>query len=179
VHVFADGGFQTLNEAGGLESVSVWGGTGGARVEVGPVRVGVGGFYGKGFGVDHAFDFNNALTSPATMRGITNPDGTITLVAANEARGQRGFVGIVQLVLGPVDLHAGAGQTVVLLLPEDEAVASVVSVLKSQTGITGGVVYHLNENFHLDIDFINGVYKWYGGESQKLNVLNAGATVTF
>lgn len=178
-HVFADGGFQTLNEAGGVESVSVWGATGGGRFEFGPVRLGVGGFVGKGIGVNYAFDFNNALTSGSTMRGLTNPDGSITMVASNQVRNQRGLVGIVQVVLGAVDLHAGAGQTVVLLLPEDETAATMISVLKSQTGITGGVVYHLNENLHLDVDFIRGTYRWYGSESQSLNVLNAGATVTF
>jgi hypothetical protein len=85
----------------------------------------------------------------------------------------------VQLVLGPVDIHAAVGQTVMLLLPEDEAAIATLSVLKSQTGISAGVVYHLNESFHLDLDFIHGAYKWYGGERQKLNVINAGATVTF
>ena len=54
-----------------------------------------------------------------------------------------------------------------------------VSHLKTQTGLFGAVVYHINESLHLDIDYINGGYKWAKGESQKLNVLNGGVTVTF
>jgi hypothetical protein len=29
------------------------------------------------------------------------------------------------------------------------------------------------------VDFITGAYRWYNGESERLNLLNAGATVTF
>ncbi len=32
----------------------------------------------------------------------------------------------------------------------------------------------MNESLHLNVDFINGAYKWYNGESEKLNMLNGG-----
>lgn len=178
-HVFVDGGFQTMNQGGGLESTSIWGATFGGRVEVGPVRLGAGGFFGKGAGLNYAFDDNESLSSPTTMRAVMAADGTVSMVRSNQIRNQRGFMGVVQVVLGPVDLHGAFGQTVMLLLPEDEAATATLSVIKSQTGISAGAVYHVNESFHLDLDFMNGGYRWYGGETQGVNVLNAGATVTF
>jgi hypothetical protein len=52
-------------------------------------------------------------------------------------------------------------------------------VLKTQTGISAGVVYHMNESLHFDVDFINTAFAWYGGEKQKVNFVNAGVTLTF
>ena len=153
----------------------------GARVEVGPVRVGGGGFFGKGAGVNYAFDSNPALASGSSMRTITNPDGTMTMESSNEIRNTSGFVGMVQVVLGPVDIGGGFGQTQIAQVAADKtpAAAMMVSTLKSQTGITAAVVYHLNESMHLGLDFINGTYKWTNDESQSLNVFNGGVTVTF
>jgi hypothetical protein len=184
LHLAGSGSFQTMNLSNSkVPAATIWASTFSGRVEVGPVRLGVGGFVGKGAGVTYAFDPNPALVSVNTMRSVTttNPDGstTVSMEKTNEFRSQRGFVGMAQVVLGQFDLGAGVGQTQILLLPEDRAVATTLSVLKTQTGIFGAIVYHLNENFHFDVDFINGGYRWYGGESQKLNVINAGATVTF
>jgi hypothetical protein len=86
---------------------------------------------------------------------------------------------MVQVALGPVDVSGGAGQTVVLQVDADKTNAAMVSTLKTQTGIFGAVVYHMNESFHLNLDFITGAYRWYNGETERLNMLNAGATVTF
>lgn len=181
VHVFGSGGFQTLLTPS--SDSSIWGASGGGRVELGPVRIGVGGFLGKAPGINYAFDDNAALSSGTSQKSVrvTNDDGTTTtsMVRSYELRNTRGFVGMVQVALGPVDVSAGAGQTVVLQVDADKANAAMVSTLKSQTAITAAVVYHMNESLHLDLDFINGAYKWYNGESEKLNVLNAGATVTF
>jgi hypothetical protein len=173
-HLFTEGAFQKLHEGNGTQSTSIWGLTYGGRLEVGPIRVGGSGFLGRGIGLNHAFDDNESLSSPLTMRAAGD-----VMLPSYKIRNQRGFVGILQLVLGPVDLHAAVGQTVMLLLPEDKAGAATLSVIKSQTGISTGVVYHLNESFHLDLDFINGAYRWYGGEKQSVNVLNGGVTVTF
>jgi len=181
IHVFGSGGFQTLLTPS--TDGSIWGVSGGGRVELGPVRIGVGGFMGKAPGVNYAFDDNPALSSSTSMRTVntTNPDGTVTtsMERSYDLRNTRGFVGMVQVALGPVDVSAGAGQTVLLQVDADRANAAMVSTLKSQTGITAALVYHMNESLHLDLDFINGAYKWYNGESEKLNLINAGATVTF
>lgn len=183
LHVFGSAGFQKMYQSGAKYSSSIWASTFGARLEAGPVRIGAGGFYGKGAGVDYAFDVNPANTSPATMRAVvtTNPDGSTntSMEKTNEFRNQRGFVGIAQVVLGKVDISAGAGQTQILLLQADRDAATTISSLKTQTAFFAGVVYHVNESFHFDLDYINGGYRWYGGESQKLNVINLGTTITF
>jgi hypothetical protein len=183
LHIFGGGGFQKVNLENSTYSASIWATTFGVRAEFGPVHLGGGGFVGHGAGIDYAFDVNPAVASGSTMRTITsvNPDGTanVAMEKTNEIRNQRGFFGMAQVVFGPVDVQAGVGQTTNLLLPADKAAAKLISVLKTQTGIFAGVVYHLNESFHLDVDFMNGAYRWYNGESQKLNVVNAGATVTF
>jgi hypothetical protein len=181
VHVFGSGGFQPLLTPN--DSTSIWGASGGARLEFGPVRIGVGGFLGKAPGINYAFDDNPALSSSTASKSVTTIDETgmpsTSMVKTYELRNTRGFVGMVQLALGKVDIGAGAGQTVVLQVDADKANAAMVSTLKTQTAVTAAVVYHLNESFHLDLDFINGAYKWYNGESEKLNLLNAGVTVTF
>jgi predicted porin len=180
LHVFGSGGFQGLSNGGSRYTTSIWGASYGARLELGPVHIGGGGFLGKGAGIDYAFDDNPALSSTSSMRADTDPaTGTVTMTKDFQIRNTRGFVGIVQVVLGPVDVSAGVGQTIVLQVPADKAAAAMFSTLKTQTGISAGVVYHLSESLHLDVDFINGAYKWYGGEKQSLNVLNAGVTLTF
>lgn len=181
VHLFGSGGFQPLLTS--TESTSIWGAMGGGRLEVGPVRVGVGGFLGKASGINYAFDDNPALSSSTSTKSVTTVDDmgmpSTSMVKNYELRNTRGFVGMLQVALGPVDIGGGYGQTVVLQVDADKANALMVSTLKSQTGITAAVVYHMNESLHLDLDFINGAYKWYNGESEKLNMLNGGATVTF
>ncbi|HVY31734.1 MAG TPA: hypothetical protein VHB79_34600 [Polyangiaceae bacterium] len=183
LHVFGSAGFQSVNLANTKYSATFWAATFGARAEFGPVHLGAGGFVGKGAGINHAFDVNPAIASSSTMRTVTtlNPDGTpnVSMEKTNELRSQRGFVGMAQVVLGAVDINAGVGQTQNLLLPADKAAAMLLSALKTQTGISAGVVYHVDESFHLDVDFMNGTYRWYNGESQKVNVFNAGVTATF
>jgi hypothetical protein len=182
VHLFGSGGVQPLLTS--KDSATIWGAMGGARLEFGPVHLGFGGFVGHAPGINYAFDDSPALSSSTAMKDITTFDSATgmnvtQMVHSYELRNTRGFMGIVQLALGPVDVSAGAGQTVVLQVDADKANAAMVSTLKSQTGITAAVVYHLNESFHLDVDFFTGQYRWYNAESERLNMLNGGVTVTF
>lgn len=182
VHVFGSGGVQPVLTP--KDSSTVWGVMGGARLEFGPVHIGVGGFMGKAPGINYAFDDNPALSSSTAMRELTTTDPatgmtSTQMVHSYELRNTRGFVGMVQLALGAVDINAGAGQTVVLQVDADKANAAMVSTLKTQTAITAAVVYHANESLHLDLDFISGAYRWYNSESERLNLINAGVTVTF
>ncbi len=180
LHLFGSGGFQKVYQASGIESSSVWGAAYGARIEVGPVRVGGGGFTGKGVGINNAFDDNPSETSTSTMRSVTDPaTGMVTMASTYEFRPTSGFMGILQLVLGPVDIGGGIGLTTISQLAADKTAAATLSTLKSQTGITAEATYHVNESLHLGLDFFNGAYKWTGGETQKLNVINGGVTVTF
>lgn len=182
VHVFASGGFQPILTP--RDSTSIWGAMGGARLEFGPVHLGFGGFLGHAPGINYAFDDNPALSSSTAMKDLTTFDAATNMnvtqmVHSYELRNTRGFVGMVQVALGPVDINAGAGQTVVLQVDADKANAAMVSTIKTQTAITGAIVYHLNESLHLDLDFISGAYRWYNSESERVNLLNGGVTVTF
>lgn len=183
LHLFGSGGIQKLHKGGSQFSETIWGTTFGGRFEIGPLRVGVGGFTGKGAGVNYAFDDNPAQASTVSLRTIRNDPTTGMPITEKsyEIRSTRGFVGMVQVVLGPVDIGGGAGQTQIGQVDADKTPENValVSSLKSQTGITAAVVYHLNESLHFDVDFMNGAYEWTNGEHQKLNVVNAGVTLTF
>jgi len=53
------------------------------------------------------------------------------------------------------------------------------SIIKSQTGISAGIVYHVSENLHLDVDYLNAAFKWYAGDSQTVNYINSGVTMTW
>ena len=191
LHLFAGGGFQKLYNGNSPLNATVWALTYGGRFEVGPLHIGGGGFTGKAPGTVYAFDDNPALTSTSSTTNVFNPM-TMMNVPINdyELRVARGYFGMVQVALGPVDIGGGVGQTQILLLDEDKAALTTktlpdgstvpgISPLNTQTGFFGAVVYHINESFHLDVDFMQGAYKWYNGEHQKLNVLSGGATVTF
>jgi hypothetical protein len=96
----------------------------------------------------------------------------------NEPRTFRGYSAIAQLALGEIDLSVGAGQTQVLRTDDDKNY-SPDSLIKTQTGISAGVVYHATENVHIDLDFMNAGFSWYGQQSQKVNFINTGAVMTF
>jgi predicted porin len=131
---------------------------------MGPVHIGAGGHYGKGVGVTYAFD-----GSPTTSSAVSTPP--------NEMRLFSGLVAFGQLVAGQFDINVAVGQTQVKRHDADKN--SPDSVLKTQTGISAGVVYHMDESLHFDVDFINTAFAWYGGEKQKVNFINAGITLTF
>lgn len=181
LHVFGSGGFQKVYQASGVDSSSVWGAAYGARVEVGPVRLGGGGFIGKGVGINQAFDDNASISSTASMKNVPDGMGGMRMAQTYEFRTQRGFMGLVQLVLGPCDIGGGFGQTANLLLDVDKTPAAIAanSVVTSQTGITAQAVYHFAESFHFDVDYFNGTYKWSNGEKQQVSALNGGVTMTF
>jgi len=88
-----------------------------------------------------------------------------------------------QVVLGQVDLSAGWGITRVFLGPLDSDVDAngniPHSVVKSQMGISAGVVYHAKPWLHLDLDFFRADFRWFLGEKQILNTVNGGMTFTW
>ena len=88
-----------------------------------------------------------------------------------------------QFVLGQVDLSAGWGITRVFLGPLDsdrDANNNIPhSVVKSQMGISGGVVYHAKPWWHIDVDFFRADFRWFLDEKQILNTVNAGMTFTW
>jgi len=163
---------------------NIWGVSGGARVEVGPVRLGASGFRGKGLGLGNAFQKSVATadndSAAAGPNGLTFGFRTFT-----------GFYGQGALVFGKVHLAAGYGMGLVDQLAADKANPNL-SVIHSQTGISGAVYYHLSDSVVLGVDYFHFKASWYGapildmtnqptgtkyaGELQNLDFVNVGAT---
>jgi hypothetical protein len=164
MHLFGNGGYQKLNVGGTTEEATMYGAGYGGRFEMGPVHIGGGGHYGKGVGITYAFDGSATSSSAVSL-------------PPNELRMSSGFAVLGQIATGSFDLNVGFGQTQVKQTGADKTVTD--SVLKTQTAVSAGVVYHATDFFHLDIDFIHTAFAWYGGEKQKVDFINTGVTVTF
>ena len=78
------------------------------------------------------------------------------------------------------NLNAAFGQSLIKLLALDYQPDHLMEhPVKSQTGISAGVVYHVNESLHLDVDYLRAQFAWYGGAKENVNYLNAGVTLTW
>jgi hypothetical protein len=170
LHLYANGAIQKVYDPGQTKDNTVKGVGGGFRAEVGNFHIGAGGHYGQGLGLYYALE-----GSDADVSGPVNPNG-------REFRTAQGYSVMAQYILGQVDLNAGFGQSLVKLLPFDESPEGLATndrPIKSQTGIAAAVVYHMNESFHLDIDYLRAMFRWYGGAKEDVNYLNAGVTLTW
>jgi len=178
MHLYGEAAFQKVYDNKDSKNASMSGVAAGGRVEVGPIRLGLGGFRGKGLGLYYPFDASATSVSQAPGPPVTDAMGmTMPGPTKNELRTFQGYSALAQLALGEIDINVGAGQTQVARTDDDKA--NIDSLIKSQTGISAGVVYHAAENLHFDVDFMNAACSWYGGQSQKVNFINTGAMVTF
>lgn len=166
VILFGNGAYQKLYQRDSTNETSAAGFGYGARLELGPVRVGFAGHYGTGLGLNYALEPSDA-----------------TLDASGALRKFDGYYAQSQVVAGPVDFSAGWGITRVFLGPNDsvaDANGNIPhSVVKSQTGLNAGVVYHYKPWVHFDLDYFRADFRWFLGETQALNVGNAGMTFTW
>jgi hypothetical protein len=169
VHLFCNGAYQKLYRPGTTDSETVAGIGYGGRFELGSLHLGGGGHYGKGLGLYYALeDSPAAYTGPwDTQRG--------------RLRTLDGYAVFAQYVVGPVDLNVAYGVSRVHLLDVDKHLPPGVdeSVIKTQTAVSGAVVYHLSENLHLDLDYLRAMFVWYAGEKQVVNYMNTGITMTW
>jgi hypothetical protein len=133
----------------------------GGRLELGPVRLGVAGHYGKGLGLSYALE-----NSYAAMDSLNN------------LRTFDGYYAQSQVVLDKFDLFAGWGITRVFLTTLDKNQPQY-SNIKYQTGINGGVVYNLSPNLHFNLEYFRAQGKWWLGEQQVLNSFSTGMTVNW
>lgn len=162
LHVYVNGAYQKVY-SGQLDE-TVRGVGGGFRSEIGNFRLGAGGHTGKGLGLYYALEGSDADT----------------LGAGKPFRTSQGYSLFAQYVLGQFDLNASFGQSLIVLVDEDKTVMGMMTrPIRAQTGIGLAVVYHMNENFHLGLDYLRGQFDWYGGAKQVMNYLNAGATLTW
>src|SRR6185503_16963588 len=114
-----EGMYQPMAILGAERTDKVWGVSGGARIEAGPLRLGASAFRGKGLGVYVALQ--NSSTS-----------------FNNETKNLRTFTGLYAqsaLVFGRVQVSAGAGRVLDDQLPEDK-VDPNASGMKSQFGVS-------------------------------------------
>jgi hypothetical protein len=162
------------------ESTSVWGIAGGARLELGPVRLGASAFRGRGIGMTYALQNTSASVNPETF----------------ELRTFTGMYGQAALVLGKLQLAAGGGVAACDQLSSDR-VNVAQSVIHRQIGLSAALYYELAESVVLGLDYFRFMARWYGaprsapdasgtpvvidgsllpGEQQDLNFVNAGVT---
>jgi hypothetical protein len=171
VVLFANGAWQKLYKPtpptdGSPESTSAWGYGFGGRLELGLFHLGLAGHAGRGLGLNYALEPGEVSADPLT-----------------QLRKMDGYYAQTQFVLGKVDLSAGWGITRVFLNPSDRvrnAAGNVPhSVIKSQMGISAGVVWHAKEWLHLDLDGFRADCRWFLGEKQVVNVVSSGMTFTW
>ncbi len=177
VVLFGNGAWQKLYREDSPQSDYAGGFGYGGRFEIGPVHLGAAGHYGRGLGLNYALEPSDA-----------------TLDANGTLRKFDGYYVQSQVVLGTVDLSAGWGMTRVFLNPEDniplcggnpctgapgEMPSIPHSVVKSQTGISAGVVWHITPALHYDFDYFRAQVRWFLGEKQNVNFFNTGLTYTW
>jgi hypothetical protein len=164
---------------------AVWGGSGGARLEVGPVRLGLSAFHGKGLGLGYALQKSVATidndSSAAPPGGVTYDLRTFT-----------GFYAQGAVIINDLHLAAGFGRGLVDQLDIDKSNARL-SVIHAQTGISAAAYYHVTDAVVLGVDYFRYTANWYGapvvdpttmqpngdklsGEVQNLSFFSAGVT---
>jgi len=176
-HVFVNGVYQKLykdNDARQSEAISGVGG--GLRLEFGPIHLGGGGHRGRGLGMFRALDGEGVSGStivgpannvdPATMEEVGEP---------NELRTFDGYSVFAQYAHESFDINVAFGQSRAHMLEIDKRLPD--SLIKTQTGISAGFVYHVSENLHLDVDYLRAMFRWYRGDKQDVNFFNTGATI--
>jgi hypothetical protein len=174
-----EGMYQPMAILGADRTDSVWGVSGGGRLEAGPVRLGASAFHGKGLGVYIALQNNSSSFH-------------------NETKNLRTFTGLYAqsaLVLGPAQISLGAGRVLDDQLAEDKVDAST-SGLKSQFGTSVAFYYTISENVVLGFDYFRFQTDWWGApnsvhdamgtvvilpgvlkpEKQVIHFINAGVT---
>jgi hypothetical protein len=163
------------------KKTAVWGGAGGARLEVGPVRLGAAAFRGRGIGMTYALQNTSVTLNPDTY----------------ELRTFTGVYGQGALVFGKLHVAAGAGVAAADQLSSDR-INPGLSVIHQQIGVSAALYYSLTDSVVLGFDYFRFMARWYGapksavdpvtmapaitdgsllpGEKQDLNFFNAGVT---
>jgi hypothetical protein len=161
LHLFGNYAFQQFNKPGSNDYANGYGTGYGGKIDVGPAHLGVAGHYGKGLGLQYAFQ-----------------PGSVSVTASGDLRFFDGYSVLGQFNAGPFDINAGWGMSRVLLLDADKAPGANVS-LPSQYAISAGVVYHATDYFHVDVDYIHAKATWTLGEQQAMDFINTGFIVTW
>lgn len=170
IHLFANGTFQKVYDSGSTRSADVWGGGAGGRLELGFFRLGLATHYGQGLGFDYALQGSTATLEIQNTQALRKFDG---------------YYAQTMFVIRRVDVSLGAGVTRVHEVPADVDPqyyvngGPPVSVLKQRVGMAAGVVYHVTDDLHADVDYFRASAAWWLGEKQVVNTYNAGLTLTW
>jgi hypothetical protein len=162
VVLFGNGAYQKIYKDGydpnSVQDQTAAGLGYGGRFELGPLRLGAAGHFGKGLGFNYALEPSDAAVDQS---------GILRKVDGYYVQGQ--------LVINKFDLFAGWGMVRAFLTDYDKNTPTH-SIIKNQMGINAGVVYNVTPNVHIDLDYFRAKAEWWLGESQTLNVTNAGMT---
>jgi hypothetical protein len=181
-------------------TTTIWGVSGGARVEAGPLRVGLAAFRAKGIGLSSlGSSVAAADNDPSHARCIdTDNDPTTPCVSVNsyELRPSTGFYGQLALVFGPWQVGGGYGLAILDQVAYDKLNPNL-SVIHYQRGASGVVYYQMSDSVVLGLDAFLYNAGWYGapllnvdangnpttatgqhlvGEKQQLVFVNLGVT---
>jgi len=188
IKLFANGAFQKLYDIQGRPlSTDVYGAGFGGRIELGPVRLGVAGHWGKGIGITYSLEPNTSLyfterTEQAFGDGSPCAMGVSSACPPVKVRTVDGGYAQLQIAAHKkLDLRAGAGVTRVHQLPEDQVQnwrtiddpanpgtripdpgTSVGYVtIRQQLGIGAGLTYHADDNFHITVEYFRAFFEWW------------------
>ena len=150
----------------GTVTTTAWGTMGAARFELGGLRLGGGGWTGKGMGTNNAFQQDDQ----AKPLAHDLPGGNFP---GDELRSFRGFFGNVVYDYHGTALAVGGGAVFVQETASDAAAVST-SLLQQN------VEYHavFTQRFHslvISAEFMHWKSDWYRGEMQTLNFVGSGA----
>ena len=125
---------------------------------------------GRGLGLYYALEGGTTSVGPNSV----NP-GQQEL----ELRTFDGYAAFAQYAPGSFDINLAVGQSRVHLLETDKTgpQAGTTSLIKTQTGISAGFVYHVSKSLHWDLDYMRAMFRWYRGEKQDVNFINTGITL--
>lgn len=161
LHLFGNGGYQTFYKPASNTSVTGYGAGYGGRLEVGPVHLGLAGHYGKGLGLQYAFQPGDISVSPNL-----------------ELRWFDGYSVFAQYVAGQFDFNAGWGFSRTFELNSDKVQGANIS-LPQQWAASAAVVYHATDYLHFDVDYLHALATWTLGERQTMDFINTGVVVTW
>jgi hypothetical protein len=156
------------------KTVDQYGGAAGIRFEIGPLRLGLAGHYGKGLGFYYAQENSGAAAYNAT--DLTNPDDA---GRDGSLRVFRGFYGQLALVFGQVMVATGAGASQLVPLSWETG-AALPPLPKQNLGINAVFNYRISDNLIFDIDYFRAQFNWYATTFQQtVHTVNSGLTMTF
>ena len=178
IHLFANGAYQKVYNPNDDASATIYGGGAGARLELGPVHLGVAAHRGQGVGTSYFMASDQTLVDFSSDQDYKG---------SKQLRTFDGVYAQSQFILGHCDLNLGWGITRVHQLTADvdpayfdmDTMQPAKSVLKSQMGVSAVIVYHFTDYLHGALDYFRADSRWWEGESQLINSFNAGLTVTW